>query len=154
MLENLNFLDCTKGQPFKYVLTDFNEDNIHFYMKCPMFQSFIKEGWLDFAILNAEDFTSLNLLCSNEIISNPSSSKEMNPSTNINPFIVIANYIFDTLKQDAFQIVDSKLYEVKCIVEGLSHSLLLSLPLTYTYKLTLSNFLSLTLSYSLSLSLS
>lgn len=82
-----------------YVMTDFAEKNIEFWMKHTAFSTFIERGVLDFAkfdIYNDSEFKT---------------TKGTIPSdANV---IFVANYIFDTLSADAFKIEGGKLKEAR-----------------------------------------
>lgn len=84
-----------------YVLTDVVADNLAFCQKHPYFHSWIEEGLLDFAAyIHSQEEASLELLSSKRRL-----------STFENPIILIANYFFDTIPQDAFRIEEGKLQE-------------------------------------------
>jgi len=88
--------------PFKYVLTDFSERNVEYWRGHPWFQPIIEAGVLDFARFDVEHDQKLKLLHSNEILS----AKNLR-----NPLVVIANYLFDSIPQDAFAVSDGELFE-------------------------------------------
>eukprot|EP00823_Brevimastigomonas_motovehiculus_P004294 TRINITY_DN279_c0_g4_i1.p1 TRINITY_DN279_c0_g4~~TRINITY_DN279_c0_g4_i1.p1 ORF type:complete len:650 (-),score=90.45 TRINITY_DN279_c0_g4_i1:36-1985(-) len=88
--------------PFKYILTDFTNSNVNFWRKQSCFSPFVEMGVLDFAKFDAECDTELNLLVSKQTI---------NCYSQPNPILVVANYVFDTLRHDAFHIVDGHLQE-------------------------------------------
>ncbi len=91
-------------QKFCYVITDIAEKNLEFCEKNACFQTYIKEKELDFALFNVEDSKDFELrLCKK-------SYSELRTST---PLIIFANYTFDCIKQDTFEITDGKLQEVK-----------------------------------------
>ena len=64
-------------------------------------------GYLDVAKFDAEDDTSLRLLYTKEIIS---------PRFSDAPIVCLFNYVFDTLRHDAFRIQDGTLMEGRCTV--------------------------------------
>ncbi|KAH0482540.1 MAG: hypothetical protein KVP17_003684 [Porospora cf. gigantea B] len=86
-------------RPFVVVFTDVAEANVDFVSKHEAMQEFINAGWLDFACLD----------CNLPGCSGPSdvavdlriSGQTLRPGT---PCVVIANYVFDSLNTDAFQI--------------------------------------------------
>ena len=90
------------GITVKYVMTDLAAENLNFWQSHPMLQSFITQGLLDFAQLDCDRRTTLQLLGSQEILS---------PQTLKNPLIVIANYCFDSIPQDLFTLKDGQLHE-------------------------------------------
>lgn len=91
-----------KGLKFCYVLTDISQKNIDFWMDHPLLKSYVNRGVLDFSLYDAFAETSLALLKSRKVL-----SKE----TLANPLTVIANYFFDSLPQDLFQLIDGALQE-------------------------------------------
>lgn len=84
--------------PIKYVMTDFTERTLAYWRSQPWLQPFIEKGVLDFARFDAEHDQTLTLVNSGERISEQ-------------PLIVIANYVFDSLPQDAFLAADGNLFE-------------------------------------------
>ncbi len=84
----------------RYLMTDFTENNINFWRTHEKFQHFIEKGMLDFAVFRPEDDCSLNLMIS---------GKTLNAGQLRNPLVAIANYFFDTIRQDAFRINNHQL---------------------------------------------
>lgn len=82
-----------KEIPVRYVMTDFTDQNLEYWRAHPWLQPYIKEGILDFARFDVEHDQKLKLIHSGEILS---------AKTVRNPLIVIANYLFDSIPQDAF----------------------------------------------------
>jgi len=91
--------------PVRYVLTDFTESNLDYLRNHPDLQPLVESGSLDFALYDAEEDLELRLSHSGEVLS---------AQTLRNPLIVLANYVFDGLPQDAFSVRGGKLYE--CLV--------------------------------------
>lgn len=91
-------------QKFCYIITDIIQANIDFCRHNPSLAPFIENGELDFACFNVSDDQDLTLQLSNKKFSSFHSE---------NPFIVIANYTFDCIKQDVFSYVDEKFYEIR-----------------------------------------
>jgi tetratricopeptide (TPR) repeat protein len=91
-----------KDLPFKFVMTDFTERNLEYWSAHPSLQYFVEEGVLDFARFDAEQSERIELYHSGDILS---------AETIKNPFVVLANYFFDSIPQDAFHIQDGKLHE-------------------------------------------
>lgn len=91
----------------RYLLTDFTDTNFDFWRDHPGFEPFFREGLLDFAHFDANKSESLRLERSGETLS---------LETQVNPLVVIANYLFDSLTIDAF-----------CIKEGVLHESLVTL---------------------------
>ena len=88
---------------FTYVMTDFTESNLQFWQSQPALKKFVDEGVLDFAIYNMEEDQEINLITKGITLSN---------ETVMNPVVVFANYIFDTIAHDCFSIKNNKLHEV------------------------------------------
>jgi hypothetical protein len=88
----------------RYVMTDFTERNVNVWEKSEKLKPFVESGILDFAVFRPDSDTSVQLRLSGTILG----GKTMN-----NPLIAIANYFFDTIKHDAFQIKNGLLKEVR-----------------------------------------
>jgi len=99
--------------PFKYVMTDFTAHNVEFWMQHASFAELFEMGVLDCAVWDAEKETSMTLLRSKEVLSADSGLVT-------NPLVVITNYIFDTLRTDAFRIVDGELQETRIAIDSSS----------------------------------
>lgn len=94
----LNF-PCTK---LVYVMTDFTWNNLKFWNEHESLRLYIDNGQLDVAIFDAVNDESIKLYHSDLLIC---------PSTMRNPICVIANYLFDTLCHDIFQVENGELKE-------------------------------------------
>ena len=81
--------------PFRYVLTDGAQAAINFWKTHPNFAPLIAQQILDFALLDADDFREINLILS---------GKRIDAHSNTTPIFVIANYVFDSLRHDAFRL--------------------------------------------------
>ena len=90
--------------PFRYVATDFARQNVDFCREHPQLQSFRERGWLDFAVFDTERDSSLTLLDSGTVIQ----TGDLHA-----PLLVIANYVFDGLRNDAFAMQDGTLSELR-----------------------------------------
>jgi hypothetical protein len=77
----------------RYVLTDFTESNLAFWREHPALAAFFARGVLDLARFDAESDASIRLERSGEAIG---------PGALANPLVVVANYLFDVIPQDAF----------------------------------------------------
>jgi tetratricopeptide (TPR) repeat protein len=91
-----------KSFPFKYVMTDFSERNVQFWREHQSLKPLVEEGVLDFALFDGEQDRELKLTESGDVLA-PGSVK--------NPVVVIANYFFDSIPQDAFFIQGGQLCE-------------------------------------------
>lgn len=104
-LENkLSSFSKYKDVRFRYVMTDFTDNNPAFWEKHERLACFVEKGVLDFAVFNPVTSDSLTLRVSGETLA-PGSLK--------NPLIAIGNYFFDSIKQDIFRV------ESKVLKEGL-----------------------------------
>lgn len=93
---------------FRYIITDFTSKNLDFCKKHPKLTPFIERGLLDLAVFDITNSTELNLWESKEEISIENEEK--------NPIVLIGNYVFDTIPQDAFYIKDGVLYEMQATI--------------------------------------
>lgn len=98
MAKDLNWHDL----PFCYVMTDFTEKNIEFWQSNHELKEFLAAGSLDFAKIDIENDTSVKLIHSGKTLLSDHSDS---------PLIVIANYLFDSIIGDIFQVKNGKLYE-------------------------------------------
>lgn len=85
-----------------YVMTDFTEANLSFWQQHQSLQPFVEQGLLDFATYNLE---------SPGIIELYHKKIQLDQHQMINPAILIANYIFDTVQHDIFRMKAGKLYQ-------------------------------------------
>jgi tetratricopeptide (TPR) repeat protein len=88
--------------PVRYVMTDFTDTNLDYLRAHPRLQSFIAEGLLDFARFDLERDEELTLC---------GSGLRLAPGSVRNPLTVIANYVFDSVPQDAFCMREGQLFE-------------------------------------------
>lgn len=91
-----------KEIPIKYVMTDFTERNLEYWRAHPWLQPLIEEGLLDFARFDVERDEEFKLISSGEILSS---------ATVRNPLVLISNYLFDSIPQDAFFVAEGQLFE-------------------------------------------
>ena len=94
---------------FKYVMTDFTERNVEYWRRHKWLRPFVEAGVLDFAHFDVERDEWLKLIHCGEVLS---------PDTLRNPLIVIANYVFDSIPQDAFSIADGQFFETLLTVKA------------------------------------
>jgi tetratricopeptide (TPR) repeat protein len=94
--------------PFRYVMTDLAELNLSGWRNHPAFQSYIKQGLLDFARFDAVNDTELALAVSRATI-RPGDLKQ--------PLLIVANYFFDSIPQELIYAGDGKIYECDVLVE-------------------------------------
>lgn len=79
---------------FCYILSDITQRSIDGYKAQPQLQPYIQQGLIDFAVLDAENLQHIYL----------QHTKHTLAITNNCPVLVIANYVFDSLSQDAFRV--------------------------------------------------
>ena len=78
-----------------FVMTDFTEKNFAFWQNHPALKKYFESGQLDAGIFDAVEDKKINLWRSGKVLSAGSCK---------NPIVVVANYLFDTLYHDIFQI--------------------------------------------------
>jgi hypothetical protein len=88
--------------PIRYVLSDFTRHSLDAWLTHPRLAGLLADGTLDIACFDVERSTGLTLHTSGERIDSE------NPC---GPLVVIANYVFDGLTQDAFRTRDGVLEE-------------------------------------------
>ena len=91
-----------QGAPIRYVMTDVSPANLAFWRAHPQLRPFFDAGVLDVALFDAERDTSLHLEVSGLTLS---------PGGAPRPRVVIANYVFDGLPQDAWLLQAGVLHE-------------------------------------------
>lgn len=82
-----------------YIMSDFTDNNLTFWESQPQLQPYIESGQLDFALFNMESDTAIQL------------RHQQQQAHNDNPLIVYGNYIFDTVRHDAFYIENHYLHQ-------------------------------------------
>lgn len=97
-LESVSFVVPT----FKYVITDFIEENILFCQDHPRLKSFFSQGILDTALFDAEK---------DEMIFLRGEKKAITFGSLTSPMIVLANYFFDSIPQDLYHIHHGEIEE-------------------------------------------
>jgi len=86
---------------FRYVLTDFSERNIGRIRNHPKLLPFFASGHADVALLDLERIGEIRLQMSGTTLA----------AGHGQPLIVVANYVFDSVPQDAFYVQDGVLHE-------------------------------------------
>ena len=104
LTECLQRCPVKKRPKFCYVMTDFTENNLKFWKQHPGLKPFVEKGILDFAQFNMEKDSQIELVVQNKTI------KKGNIK---NPMIVFANYIFDTVSNDAFRVQAGSIEELQ-----------------------------------------
>lgn len=98
MLKALEEMKGVCGFPFEriiYVMTDFTESNFKFWQNHSALKPYFDSGRLDAAIFDAVEDSSIKLWRSGVVLSQGSVA---------NPVCIVANYLFDTLYHDIFQV--------------------------------------------------
>ncbi len=87
---------------FKFILTDFTDSNLKFWNTHPLMKEMVQRGVADFALFDAINGTSMTLEHSGEVLER---------ETIVNPIIVVANYLFDSIPVDVFYVENNTLSE-------------------------------------------
>lgn len=85
-----------------YVMTDFTESNFNFWAGHPALKPYVESGQLDMAIFDAVNDIEITL---------SRSGVTLKPGNVVNPICIVANYLFDTLCHDIFQVDGGQLKE-------------------------------------------
>ncbi|HTW99592.1 MAG TPA: hypothetical protein VMD59_12485 [Acidimicrobiales bacterium] len=85
--------------PVVYVLTDAFEPNLDFWRHNPRLAPLVEAGRLDFARYGVGNGEPLVL---------EQSGRTLEPGSLANPLVVVANYLFDVLRQDLYRIVPAE----------------------------------------------
>jgi hypothetical protein len=93
---------CLRGVPIRYVMTDFTETNVAFVRAHPSLEPFVARGLLDFARFDMEEDRALALRVRGETLG---------PASLARPLVVLANYVFDSVPQDAFHVAGGQIHE-------------------------------------------
>lgn len=96
----------------KFVMTDFTEANFQFWQNHPALTKYFENGQLDAGIFDAVNDRTIKLWKANKVLG-PNSCK--------NPIVIVANYLFDTLYHDIFQ-VDHGILKEGLVSTGSKHS--------------------------------
>lgn len=88
---------------FRVILTDFTQRNVDAWQRRPELVRLARQGLVDFAVFDADAPAPLQLRRSGETLGE-------GPG---NPIVVVANYVFDTLRQDAYDVRDGRLLEIR-----------------------------------------
>lgn len=80
---------------FTYVLTDFSAERVEGWRKHPSYAPLVEDGLIDFAVFDADTPAPLELVCS---------GRTVGPGDLDVPVVGVANYVFDTLRHDAYTV--------------------------------------------------
>ena len=97
------------GQRFCYVMTDVAESNLAAWQRQPQLAELAELGILDFARFDLEQDHRLELR---------HSGVELDRGGLGNPLVAIANYAFDSIRQDAFAVQDGQLLECRLVLSA------------------------------------
>ncbi len=84
----------------RYIICDIVEKNIEFLKWHPKLKTYIETGIIDFAMFELESSAPIKLQIAN---------MELSSELLINPLIAIANYVFDTATNEAFNITNHQI---------------------------------------------
>ncbi|MGE3726200.1 MAG: hypothetical protein AB7I41_11660 [Candidatus Sericytochromatia bacterium] len=85
-----------------YVMTDFSEKNLKAWEQSPQLAPYAQAGQLDFALFKPESQAKFKLKRAGRVVKAGSLA---------NPLIAFANYFFDSIRQDYFQIENGEIQE-------------------------------------------
>ena len=102
LISKLGYFQRLKSIQWQYVVTDIVPKNLEYWTKNGAFENDIGAGRVDFALFNAEHDKTLKLHLSGKVLAEGDFQ---------NPIIIVANYYFDTLRNDEFRITHGVLEE-------------------------------------------
>lgn len=117
----LEYFSALKQVDLRYVMADFTVNNVRSWMASEKLRPFAERGLLHFGLFRPETDKAIRKCALKELESQGDESVDLTVSTDeilleagmsTNPVIAIANYFFDSIKQDAFQIHSHQLKEV------------------------------------------
>jgi hypothetical protein len=100
--------------PFKYVLTDAVQRDVDAWLLHPALKEFMDLGVLDVALFDAEKDSELRLARCGHVL---------RPGSVRNPCVVVANYVLDSLRTDAFRVEEGALQQCCTSISLPSHVL-------------------------------
>lgn len=86
-----------------YVMSDFAKANLDYHASHHALMPLIEQGLIDLAIHDMDKKTPIKLV---------NQKVELNQETLVNPLVLFANYVFDTISNDAFAVQNGHLYEL------------------------------------------
>lgn len=102
LTRKLSYFDHLRQLSVVYLMTDFSPKNLKAWEQSSQLAPFIQSGKLDFALFKPEAQDRFKLKYARKVIQAGSLA---------NPLIAIANYFFDSIRQDYFQIENGVLQE-------------------------------------------
>jgi tetratricopeptide (TPR) repeat protein len=97
------FFATVNDLDLRYVMADITSNSFSSWLANPRMADFYERGVLDFAVFKPEFENRITTHRERAVLS---------AETISNPIIVIANYLFDSLRQDAFRVVNHRLEDV------------------------------------------
>ncbi len=85
-----------------YIITDFTENNIKFWQQHERLKPFVKSKLVDFALFDIEK---------DETITTINHQFKLTPNSSHNPVMVFANYLFDSIINDIFEVKNGTISE-------------------------------------------
>lgn len=104
LVAKMAFFEPLQSVKIRYVMTDFTANNVEAWKSSPFLKPFLDENILDFAVFRPEEEDSLTLHIGQKVLSAGSVH---------NPVFAIANYFFDSIRQDLFRIENHQLKETR-----------------------------------------
>jgi hypothetical protein len=104
LLEKIKSFKSLERLKIRYVLTDFTDRIVWRWLDNKKFERLRKADVIDFAVFNPLQDKEMQLL---------DTGKRLSSKDFANPLIVIGNYLFDSIEQDAFRIEQGSLKETK-----------------------------------------
>jgi len=99
--------ELAPGLRFTYVVTDFSAERVASWAAHPAFAPLVEDGFVDFAVLDADRPGPLELVVSGRTVA---------PGSQRGPVVGIANYVFDTVRHDAYAVRSGELRECRVSV--------------------------------------
>lgn len=97
------FFPADVKRPFVYVISDYTTESILKLKQHPWYADFVKEGVVDFSVLDCESTDTITLELAN---------KKLTPDSLKNPLFLVANYVFSSLRNDAIRVENGSLSRV------------------------------------------
>lgn len=107
LLERIKDFEALGRLKIRYVLTDFTDSIVWRWLENKKFERHRRADVIDFAIFNPLQDREMQLL---------DTGKKLTNKDIVNPLIVMANYLFDSIEHDAFRVDQGVLQETKFTV--------------------------------------
>jgi tetratricopeptide (TPR) repeat protein len=86
----------------KFVMTDITDNHVQFWKQHERLAPYIESGMLDFAVFRPETESAMTLV---------NAGKTLGPQDFVNPLLIVANYLLDTVRHDLFRVTAHQLEE-------------------------------------------